>query len=135
MTGTAISNHELAVPKEPIVLRSARCVATLHLGDCQDLLPVLEQAEIDVIVTDHLREGHLFPCLRINHHRRHSKKSITMQSALLVAEYDRSKEDANRMVNEHTSIVVNGIMANMNYRATAMALEMAEDRKRKPVEA
>lgn len=56
-------------------------------------------------------------------------------SALLVAEHSRSKDDADRMVKEHTSIVVNGIMANMNYRATAMALEMAEDRKNKPVEA
>ena len=56
-------------------------------------------------------------------------------SALLVAEHGRPKDDADRMVKEHTSIVINGIMAKMNYRATAMALEMAEDRKRNPVEA
>lgn len=50
-------------------------------------------------------------------------------SALLVAEHGRTKEDADRMVKTHTNIVVNGIMANMNYRATAMALEMAESKE------
>lgn len=47
-------------------------------------------------------------------------------SALLVHEYKRTKEDADRMVKTHTNIVLNGIMSSMNYRATAMALEMAE---------
>lgn len=48
--------------------------------------------------------------------------------ALLVAEYRRTKEEAWRMVKSHPNIVTNGIMANMNYRACAMALEIAESK-------
>ena len=49
-------------------------------------------------------------------------------SALLVCEHKRTKFEADKMVKEHANIVLNGIMFG-DYRATAVALEMAEGNK------
>ncbi len=49
-------------------------------------------------------------------------------SALLVEEFGKTKDEAERLVKKHTNIVVRGVMANMNHRATAMAIEMAESK-------
>lgn len=46
--------------------------------------------------------------------------------AILVEEHNRTKEDALRLVTAYPQVITNGIMGSMNYRATAMALEMKE---------
>ena len=48
-------------------------------------------------------------------------------SALLVEECGRTESDAKALVGRYPQIVINGIMSGMAYRATAMALEMAEE--------
>lgn len=51
---------------------------------------------------------------------------VELLKSLLVAEYGKSEDEAAALVKTHTSIVIYGIMA-WNLRATAMALEMAEE--------
>ncbi len=46
--------------------------------------------------------------------------------SLLVEEHDRTKEDAEHLVVTYQDVMVNGMMGGMNYRATAIALEMKE---------
>ena len=47
-------------------------------------------------------------------------------AAILIEENGRTKEDADRLVKKFPQVVMNGIMGGMNYRSTAMALEMKE---------
>lgn len=47
--------------------------------------------------------------------------------AVLVEEQGRSKEDATALVKRYPQIVMNGIMGGMQYRPTALALEMKEN--------
>jgi len=46
--------------------------------------------------------------------------------ALLVEERGRSKEDAEKLVESYPEVIVSGMMSGMQYRATAIALEMRE---------
>jgi len=46
--------------------------------------------------------------------------------ALLVEERGHSQENAERLVKTYTNVITNGIMGGMNYRATAIALEMVD---------
>ena len=48
-------------------------------------------------------------------------------SALLVEEWGRTESDAKALVGRYPQIIINGIMSGVAYRATAMALEMAEE--------
>ncbi len=47
--------------------------------------------------------------------------------AVLVEEQGRSTEDAKALVKRYPQVVLNGIMGGMQYRATALALEMKEN--------
>lgn len=47
--------------------------------------------------------------------------------AVLVEEQGRSPEDAEALVKRYPQVVMNGIMGGMQYRATALALEMKEN--------
>jgi hypothetical protein len=53
---------------------------------------------------------------------------VKLLKKLLVAENNKTEEEAERIVNKHPNIVAQGIMSN-RLRATVMALEMAEDKK------
>jgi hypothetical protein len=53
---------------------------------------------------------------------------IKLLKKLLVAENNKTEEEAERIVKKHPNIVTQGIMSN-RLRATAMALEMAEDKE------
>ncbi len=46
--------------------------------------------------------------------------------SLLVEEHGRTKEEAEHLVATYQDVMVNGIMGGLNYRATAIALEMKE---------
>jgi hypothetical protein len=45
-------------------------------------------------------------------------------TSLLVAEHGMTQETAEQLVKSETQVMMSGIMGGMNYRATAMALEM-----------
>lgn len=54
----------------------------------------------------------------------------TLVAELLVMEYGKTKEEAERMCKTHTRVMVAGIMSGLsfvNIRATALAITMAED--------
>ena len=53
---------------------------------------------------------------------------ILLKNLLMSGEYNKTEEEADRLIKSHTNIVVNGIMA-WNLNATAMALEMADTQK------
>jgi hypothetical protein len=53
---------------------------------------------------------------------------IKTLKAFLIEEKGRTAEDAASLITRFPNVVVNGIMNNFNYRATAIALEMMEDK-------
>ena len=53
---------------------------------------------------------------------------VELLKKLLVAENNKTEEEAERIVKKYPNIVTQGIMSN-RLRATAMALEMAEDKE------
>ncbi len=48
-------------------------------------------------------------------------------AAILVEEQGRTQEDADRLVKQYPQVLMNGILGGIQYRATALALEMKEN--------